>query len=86
MKYTSSVHDQEFSGRCPTPGSLVAVRVWLLVLSLFLSFVTPAFAAEILLVDDDDNSPDVRSFYTAALNTLGLVQGTDYEIQAALGM
>ena len=25
----------------------------------------------ILLVDDDDNAPDTRSFYTAALDTLG---------------
>ncbi len=30
----------------------------------------------ILVVDDDDNSPDVRSFYTTALDGLGL----DYEI------
>ncbi|MFQ5429165.1 MAG: S8 family serine peptidase, partial [Phycisphaerae bacterium] len=30
----------------------------------------------ILLVDDDDNSPDVRSFYTGALDALGLTYDT----------
>ncbi len=28
--------------------------------------------AEVLLVDDDDNSPDVRAYYTTALDTLGI--------------
>ncbi|MBK9119179.1 MAG: S8 family serine peptidase [Phycisphaerales bacterium] len=35
------------------------------------SFTTQAFPA-ILLVDDDDNSPDVRSFYATAIGTLNL--------------
>ncbi|MBW7904460.1 MAG: S8 family serine peptidase [Phycisphaerae bacterium] len=34
------------------------------------------FIPAILLVDDDDNSPDVRSYYTAALGTLTL----DYDL------
>jgi serine protease AprX len=34
------------------------------------SFTTRSFP-QILLVDDDDNGPDVRSYYTAALNGLG---------------
>lgn len=39
------------------------------------SFTTKAIPP-ILLVDDDDNDPDVRSYYTAALDGLGL----DYDI------
>jgi hypothetical protein len=35
------------------------------------SFTTRA-VPPILLVDDDDNSPDVRSYYTAALGVLGM--------------
>jgi subtilisin family serine protease len=35
------------------------------------AFITGA-APAILLVDDDDNDPDVRSYYTAALDELGL--------------
>ena len=33
--------------------------------------VNPNAPAQILLVDDDDNDPDVRSYYTAALSALG---------------
>lgn len=32
----------------------------------------PPSGAPILLVDDDDNTPDVRSYYTTALNALGV--------------
>jgi hypothetical protein len=32
----------------------------------------PGAAATVLLVDDDDNSPDVRAAYTGALDTLGV--------------
>ena len=39
------------------------------------SFTTRAIPAT-LLVDDDDNYPDVRDYYTAALDALG----TDYEV------
>lgn len=35
------------------------------------TLVTYNITAPILLVDDDDNNPDVRSYYTAALNTYG---------------
>ena len=52
---------------------------WLLCCLLVL-FTLPVFGADILLVDDDDNSPDVRSYYTAALNALSLVEGTDYDV------
>ncbi|HKQ50154.1 MAG TPA: S8 family serine peptidase [Phycisphaerae bacterium] len=38
--------------------------------SAVFSFTTRAIPP-ILLVDDDDNSPDVRSYYTTALNALG---------------
>jgi hypothetical protein len=37
---------------------------------------TTRIIPEILLVDDDDNAPDVRSFYTDALDDLGL----DYDV------
>jgi hypothetical protein len=37
------------------------------------SSFTTGTVPPILLVDDDDNGPDVRSFYTAALDGLGLV-------------
>ncbi len=37
---------------------------------------TTADIPSILVVDDDDNSPDVRSFYTAAFDSLGL----DYDV------
>jgi hypothetical protein len=35
------------------------------------NYVQPQGSASILLVDDDDNSPDVESYYAAALNALG---------------
>jgi subtilisin family serine protease len=37
---------------------------------------SPGGGATVLLVDDDDNAPDVRPYYTAALNALGV----DYEV------
>ncbi len=37
-----------------------------------LMFAAAAQAADVLLVDDDDNGPDVRSYYTDALNALGV--------------
>ncbi len=37
---------------------------------------TTEIIPEILLVDDDDNTPDVRSYYTDALDSLGL----DYDV------
>ena len=47
---------------------------WLrqLLLMLLVLAVNPAFSADVLLVDDDDNVPDVRSYYTAALDALGV--------------
>jgi List-Bact-rpt repeat protein/S-layer family protein len=35
------------------------------------NYVQPQGSASILLVDDDDNSPDVESYYATALNALG---------------
>jgi len=46
------------------------LRHILLVLPLLA--IAPAYGADVLLVDDDDNSPDVRGYYTAALDALGV--------------
>lgn len=35
-------------------------------------FATPVFSADVLLVDDDDNAPDIHLNYTAALDDLGV--------------
>ena len=38
--------------------------------------VLPAFSANVPLVDDDNNAPDVRGSYTAALGVLGVSYDT----------
>jgi inhibitor of cysteine peptidase len=55
----------------------------------FWSFTTTATPASVLLVDDDDNNPDVRSYYTGALDELGVLYdvwntgNSDYEPTAS---
>jgi hypothetical protein len=66
---------RELNSRLAYPDSLLTKRARCLrhaLVLLLVLFTSPVFSAHVLLVDDDDNAPDVRPVYTTVLNALGV--------------